>query len=72
MNEQVKTALIRVRKHPESPFIFCNENGKLVHDIRKSFSTALRKSGITNFRFHDLRHTFASQLVMSGIDLNTA
>ena len=71
MNEQVKTALIRVRKHPESAYIFCNQKGEPVHDIRKSYSTALMKSGIVNFRFHDLRHTFASQLVMSGIDLNT-
>ncbi len=71
MNEQVKTALIRVRKHPDTAYIFCNEKGVPVHDIRKSYSTALRKSGITNFRFHDLRHTFASQLVMSGVDLNT-
>ena len=38
----------------------------MVHDIGKSYSTALRKSGITNFRFHDLRHAFASQLVMAG------
>lgn len=71
MNEQVKTALIRVRKHPETAYIFCNEKGIPVHDIRKSFSTALTKSGIFSFRFHDLRHTFASQLVMAGIDLNT-
>jgi site-specific recombinase XerD len=71
MNEQVKTALIRVRKHPESAYIFCNNKGVPVHDIRKSYSTALEKSGITNFRFHDLRHTFASRLVMAGVDLNT-
>ncbi|MDE2010364.1 MAG: site-specific integrase [Candidatus Omnitrophica bacterium] len=71
MNEQVKTALIRVFRNPDSPYIFCKRDGKPVHDIRKSFWTALKKSGIKDFHFHDLRHTFASQLVMSGIDLNT-
>jgi site-specific recombinase XerD len=40
-------------------------------DIQKSFLTALKKAGIINFHFHDLRHMFASQLVMSGVDLNT-
>jgi Site-specific recombinase XerD len=71
MNEQVKTALIRTNKHPDSPHIFCRADGKPYRDIRKSFFTALKKAGIINFRFHDLRHTFASQLVMSGVDLNT-
>ncbi|MFH1014745.1 MAG: tyrosine-type recombinase/integrase [Nitrospirota bacterium] len=71
MNEQVKTALIRTRKHAGSPYIFCRHDGKPYGDIKKSFFTAMKKSDIINFRFHDLRHTFASQLVMSGIDLNT-
>ncbi|UCF64811.1 MAG: tyrosine-type recombinase/integrase, partial [bacterium] len=30
---------------------------------------ALEKSGISDFKFHDLRHTFASHYVMNGGDL---
>ena len=71
MNDAVITALIKVKKNPESQYIFCGKNGKPFQNIRKSFFTALKNAGIINFRFHDLRHTFASQLVMSGVDLNT-
>ena len=71
MNEAVRTALIKVRKHPESAYVFCDKRGWPFYSVRTSFFTALKKSDIVNFRFHDLRHTFASQLVMSGVDLNT-
>ena len=36
----------------------------------KSFIAALKKSDIINFKFHDLRHTFASSLMTRGANLN--
>ena len=71
MNETVKKALIAVPRHPASPYVFCHKSGKPYTNVRKSFGATLKKCGIIDFRFHDLRHTFASQLVMMGIDLKT-
>lgn len=33
--------------------------------------TKMEKRGIKDFHFHDLRHTFASHLVMAGVDITT-
>jgi integrase len=37
--------------------------------VEGSFETLLELAGISNFRFHDLRHTFASWYMMNGGDL---
>src|SRR5687768_18472890 len=36
---------------------------------KKSFSAACREAGITNFTFHDLRHTFGTRLADAGVDV---
>ena len=45
--------------------------GKPYGDIKRGFHSAMRKAGIKDFVFHDLRHTFASHLIMAGVDITT-
>ena len=53
----------------ESETIFNGPEGKPLKDIKRSFRTALKKAGINDFHFHDLRHTSASYMVMRGASL---
>ena len=54
------------------PYLFHDPNTlKPYASVKRSFGTALKQAGISDFHFHDLRHTFASQLVMKGVDLTT-
>lgn len=55
----------------ESPYLFPSKKGKKLDNIANAFGTARNKAGLKDFRFHDLRHTFASWLMMSGVDLFT-
>lgn len=58
-------------QNPNSVFVFESKPNVPFKDIKKGFEALFKKAGITGFRFHDLRHHFASKLVMLGVDLNT-
>ena len=70
INNIVYRTLLAAKK-ADSPWVFCKKNGERYGNIRKAFEGARKRAGIVDFRFHDLRHTFASYLVMNGIDLKT-
>ena len=53
-------------------FVFAKSTGEGLKSIRNGFEAAVKRAEIgKHIRFHDLRHTFASHLVMRGVDLRT-
>lgn len=55
----------KVRKL-DTPLLFPAADRKSPMDLRKSWKSALEKARISDFRFHDLRHSAASYLAMNG------
>ena len=55
----------------DEDFVFPGKSGRKLVNIRKAWVKVIAEAGIQNFRWHDLRHHFASKLVQRGVDLNT-
>jgi integrase len=72
INDTVRGVLQGLTRRLDIPYVFYDSaTSKPYGDIKRSFNTALRRAGIRDFHFHDLRHTFSSHLVMAGVDLTT-
>lgn len=50
----------------DSDYVFPSKDGKQSIDIKRPWEVAVSKAEITDFRFHDLRHSCASYLAMNG------
>lgn len=55
----------------EHGLVFVGRKKERFDNVNTSWGKLLKDAGIKNFRWHDMRHTFASRLVMAGVDLNT-
>jgi integrase len=71
MNATVHTLLSDLLKKTTSPLVFPSNRkpGEKLLDVKKGFKKAVQLAGIPHFRFHDMRHTFATRLVRAGVDI---
>jgi site-specific recombinase XerD len=64
-------ALCQRAQTGEGPIFTAERGGVRLLGARHWYEDALAEAGIKNFTWHDLRRTFASRLVMAGVDLRT-
>ena len=66
MNDVLTTTLkvVKMKAATEGP-VFHTLHGGPYRNFRTAFEQAVQHAGLEDFTFHDLRHTFASRLVMT-------
>lgn len=70
-NIPLNKRVLNVIPEKVSEYVFVNHKGHPLTQIRRQWEWIAREASLGNFRFHDLRHSFASKLVMNGVDLDT-
>lgn len=73
LNSRAKEAFRHLQNTSRSEYVFSQSDGLPYKDMGKPFGKACKDAGLagTGVSLHTLRHTFASNLVMAGVDLIT-
>src|SRR5207237_8712432 len=53
--------------HRQAEGLIFTFNGRPLHKIKTAWKAAIRRAGIRYFRFHDLRHAFATRCMEAGV-----
>ncbi len=68
ISKPLKELIGGIKKKDDCSYVF-NNNGAKIGDFKRSFHTACKNAGLKDLRIHDLRHVFASKMVMNGTSL---
>jgi site-specific recombinase XerD len=72
LNDSAIAALRKAETYKNgSSCVFLSRGGTRLYSPRFWFEAAMKDAKVANFTWHCLRHTFASRLVMAGVDLRT-
>ncbi|CZF83986.1 Tyrosine recombinase XerD [Grimontia celer] len=72
LNNEAYNALFNWREqNQKATYVFEGKAGVPLTEVKKPWGMVMKMAEIEEFNFHDLRHHFASKLVMAGVDLNT-
>lgn len=70
LNVEAHDVLTRWKKQGDGKgLVFAGLDGERMATITTSWRKLVADAELVDFRFHDLRHTFASRMVMAGVDL---
>lgn len=76
-----RVALVRLRDHlkaerkkrgidlPVAGQVLAHLNGRPRKAIKDAWGRTVERAGLTDYRFHDNRHTYCSNLMLAGLDL---
>lgn len=70
INSTLKKILLELKiRSGGNDYVFLDNEGQPLREIKNGFKAACRRAGIQGLRFHDLRHTAATRMVESGASI---
>jgi len=72
LNKEARQTLAHWRDQTDGQsLVFTSDKGRAFDNVRTAWEKLLIDASIVDFHWHDMRHHFASRLVMAGVPLNT-